>query len=374
MTPEVLTVGLATRAYDIVIGEGVLENAGKYLRNLLKRDRVVVIADEVAWAAQGARLRAGLSAYGVAAETIALPSGEATKSISRLEWLLGQLVGLEVDRSDLIVAFGGGVTGDIAGFAAAILKRGCRFVQVPTTLLAQVDSSVGGKTAVNLAQGKNLVGAFHQPVLVLSDVGALETLPPREIRAGYAEIVKYGALGDADFFAWLEANGAGLLDGDRTARAHAVKVSCATKAAIVERDERETGERALLNLGHTFGHALEARLGYSDALLHGEAVAAGMGLAFDYSANEGLCPAEDAERLKRHLRAAGLPASIKDIPALADASADDLVALMRHDKKVSAGRMTLILARRIGEAFIAEGVSEASLQKFLAAKLSDPRK
>ena len=373
MTPEILTVGLGTRAYDIVIGEGVLENAGAYLRGLLKRDRVVVIADEVAWAAQGARLRAGLSACGVAAETIALPSGEATKSISRLEWLLGQLVGLEVDRSDLIVAFGGGVTGDIAGFAAAVLKRGCRFVQVPTTLLAQVDSSVGGKTAVNLAQGKNLVGAFHQPVLVLSDVGALETLPLREIRAGYAEIVKYGALGDADFFAWLEAHGAGLLGGDRTARAQAVKVSCAMKAAIVERDERETGERALLNLGHTFGHALEARLGYSDALLHGEAVAAGMGLAFDYSASEGLCPAEDAERLKRHLRAAGLPASINDIPALADASADDLVALMRHDKKVSAGRMTLILARRIGEAFIAEGASEASLKKFLAAKLSKPK-
>lgn len=371
--PEILKVGLGARAYDIVVGEGLLENAGKYLRPLLKRDRVVVIADETAFAAQGARLRAGLSAYGVSAETIALPPGEATKSIARLEWLLARLVELEVDRADLIVAFGGGVAGDIAGFAASIFKRGCRFAQVPTTLLAQVDSSVGGKTAVNLAEGKNLVGAFHQPVLVLSDVGALETLPAREIRAGYAEVVKYGALGDAAFFAWLEANGAGLLGGDRKARAQAVKASCAMKAAIVERDERETGERALLNLGHTFGHALEARLGYSDALLHGEAVAAGMGLAFDYSVNEGLCEAGEAERLKRHLRAAGLPAGIEDIPALADASADDLLTLMRQDKKVSAGRMTLILARRIGDAFIAEDASLSSLATFLAARLSGAR-
>lgn len=370
MTPEVLTVGLGPRAYDIVIGAGLLEDAGRHLRPLLKRERVVVVADEQAFAAQGARLRAGLSAYGLPAETVALPPGEATKSMARLEWLLSRLVELEVDRADLIVAFGGGVVGDLAGFAAAVLKRGCRFVQVPTTLLAQVDSSVGGKTAVNLPAGKNLVGAFHQPVLVLADVAALETLPVREVRAGYAEIVKYGALGDEAFFAWLENNDAGVLGGDRAARIHAVKTSCAMKAAIVARDERETGERALLNLGHTFGHALEAFLGYGDALLHGEAVAAGMGLAFDYSVQEGHCLAADAERLKRRLRAAELPAGIEDIPALSGVSAEALLALMRQDKKVSAGRLTLILARGVGRAFIAEDAASEPLMRFLAGKLS----
>lgn len=372
MTPERLTVGLGERAYDIVIGPSLLEEAGAHLGPHLARRRAVIVADEAAWAAQGPRLLAGLSAYGISAETVAMAPGEATKSMAKLEWLLSRLVELEVDRSDLILAFGGGVVGDIAGFAASILKRGCRFAQIPTTLLAQVDSAVGGKTAVNLPQGKNLVGAFHQPVIVLADIAALETLPAREVRAGYAEIVKYGALGDVAFFRWLEDKGAALIGGDRAARAHAVKTSCAMKAAIVARDEREAGERALLNLGHTFGHALETAAGYGGGLLHGEAVAAGMGLAFDYSAAQGFCPLQEAERVKAHLRAAGLPAGLEDLPMLAGVAAERLAELMRQDKKVKAGKLTLILVRRIGQAFIAEDAPLDQITDFLRRKTARP--
>lgn len=368
-SPDKLTVGLGARAYDILIDASLLDSAGAHLGPLLKRPRTVIVTDENVLAAQGPRLMKGLSAYGISAETVALPPGEATKSMARLEWLLQRLIELEVDRGDLLLAFGGGVVGDIAGFAAAVLRRGCRFAQIPTSLLAQVDSAVGGKTGVNLPQGKNLVGAFHQPVLVLADLAALDTLPARELRAGYAEVIKYAALGDEAFFAWLEENGEALLAGDRAARAYAVRTSCAMKAAIVARDEREAGERALLNLGHTFGHALEAATGYGEALLHGEAVAAGMGLAFDYSVRLGVCPRADAGRLKAHLKRVGLPAGPADIPALHGVAPEALLAHMRQDKKVAAGRLALILARGIGKAYIAENADADSILAFLEEKI-----
>jgi 3-dehydroquinate synthase len=348
MSTEIVKVGLGVRSYDIIAGEGVLAGAGDHLAPLLRRPFAAIVTDDIVNAAHGERLRSALSASGVKHETISLPPGEATKSFARLEELTEKLLGLGVERGDLVIAFGGGVIGDLTGFAAAILRRGCRFAQIPTTLLAQVDSSVGGKTAVNARHGKNLVGAFHQPAIVLADIGVLDTLPARQMRAGYAEIVKYGALGDALLFAWLETNGLALLSGD---------------------NEREDGVRALLNLGHTFGHALEALCGYSDRLLHGEAVAAGMGLAFDFSAAEGLCAAEDAARLKSHLRACGLPAGIADIDGAKSFAAGALLAAMLQDKKVEQGRLTLILARRLGEAFVARDVPVEKVERFLAAQL-----
>jgi 3-dehydroquinate synthase len=362
-----VNVALGARSYDILVGDGVLDSAGERLAPLLRRPFAVIVTDETVDAAHGGRLRRALAAAGVRHETVVLPPGEATKSFAHLETLTEALLALGVERGDLVVAFGGGVIGDIAGFAAAILRRGCRFAQIPTTLLAQVDSAVGGKTAINARAGKNLVGAFHQPSIVLADTGVLDTLPARQLRAGYAEIVKYGALGDAAFFAWLERNGAALLAGDKALRREAVVKSCAAKAAIVAGDEREDGARALLNLGHTFGHALEAAFGYSDRLLHGEAVAAGMGLAFDYSVSEGLCPAGDAARLKAHLRAAGLPAGLADIDGARAFSPDALASLMMQDKKVDQGRLTLILARRLGEAFIAPGVAAEKVVRFLGS-------
>ncbi len=360
-----VTVGLDARAYDIRIGTGVLERAGAEIAPLVKRPWTVVVTDENVFAAQGSRLAGGLAAQGLAHEAIVLPAGEETKGFAQLERLVSRLLDLGVERGDVVVAFGGGVVGDLAGFAAAILRRGCRFVQIPTSLLAQVDSAVGGKTAINVAQGKNLVGAFHQPSLVLADVDALRTLPERELRAGYAEIVKYAALGDAAFFAWLEANGAALLAGDAAARVLAIERSCRMKAAIVAEDEREAGKRALLNLGHTFGHALEAAYGFSGRLIHGEAVAAGMGLAFDYSVERGYCAGRDAQALKAHLRAARLPAGLDDIAGAADIGAEKLLALMMQDKKVEAGALSLILARRIGEAFIERDADQKSLRAFL---------
>ena len=373
MTFAKLTVGLGARSYDIVIGpdaQGVsaLDEAGALLAPHLRRKRTVIVTDSNVEAAHGARLAAALEKAGIGAGWIILPPGEQTKSFSEFEKLIARLADDEIDRSDLVIAFGGGVIGDLTGFAAAVLRRGCRFAQIPTTLLAQVDSAVGGKTAINIPQGKNLVGAFHQPSIVIADMGVLGTLPARQLKAGYAEIVKYGALGDAAFFAWLEANGAALIDGDASARVNAVRRSCEMKAEIVAADERETGRRALLNLGHTFGHALEAAFGYSDALLHGEAIAAGMGLAFDYSVSEGVCPPEDAARLKAHLKSVGLPAGVEDLPPGADLNAARLVELMRQDKKVQAGVMTLILARGIGNAYIAEGACEDAILSFLTEK------
>jgi 3-dehydroquinate synthase len=367
MSVQSITVGLGARSYDIVIGEALLDQAGERLAPLLSRPRVFVVTDRNVRRAQGGRLKKALNSAGIAVETVALAPGEASKSLRRLEGLLNRFAELGVERADLIVAFGGGVVGDLAGFAAAVWQRGCRFAQIPTTLLAQVDSAVGGKTAVNIAAGKNLAGAFHQPAIVLADLDALATLPDREMRAGYAEIVKYGALGDTAFFDWLERHGPDVLARSPQALMRAVRRCCEMKAAIVAADEREGGARALLNFGHTFGHALEAAAGFSDRLLHGEAVAAGLGLAFDFSAAEGLCERSDAARLKSHLRAAGLPAGIEG-PAAVGATADTLFARMRVDKKSSGGAMTLILARRIGEAFVAQGVDESRLLRFLETK------
>jgi 3-dehydroquinate synthase len=325
-----------------------------YARN----GRLIVVSDETVWRAQGERLARGL--HPLAADPILVPPGEASKSWAGLAALVDQLLARGIERRDCLVAFGGGVVGDLAGFAAAIVKRGCRFVQIPTSLLAQVDSSVGGKTGINTAAGKNMVGAFHHPALVLIDPDVLDTLPPRELRAGYAEVVKYGLIGDPAFFAWCEANGAALLAGDGAARLHAIATSVAAKAAIVAADERETsGRRALLNLGHTFGHALEAQAGFSDRLLHGEAVAIGMTLAARFSAARGLCPAADAARIAAHLGAVALPTEQAEPPA----------ALVRHmllDKKGSGGRIPFILLRGIGQAYVDTDVELSQIEAFLA--------
>jgi 3-dehydroquinate synthase len=348
-------VALGARSYAIHIETGLLGRAGELLAPYARNGRTIVISDEIVWALQGERLA-------VEAEPILLPPGEGSKSWAALEALIDRLLALGVERSDHIIAFGGGVIGDLAGFAAAILKRGCGLVQIPTTLLAQVDSSVGGKTGINVAAGKNLVGAFHQPAAVLIDPACLDTLPPRQLRAGYAEVVKYGLLGDADFFAWCEAEGEKLIAGDPAAREHAIQVSVAAKAAIVAEDERETGgKRALLNLGHTFAHALEAETGFSDLLIHGEAVALGMALAFRFSAERGLCAAGDAERVSDHLEAIGLATNLGSIQA----SGAALVAHMRHDKKASGGRLPFILVRGIGEAFVDTEVDLADVAAFL---------
>lgn len=367
MTIDVLPVRIGARSYDIHIGEGLLERAGALIRPHLHRPSTVIVTDSHVEAAQGRRLSDGLAGAGVEAKKIVVEPGEAAKTMGGLERVLEELVVLGVERRDLILAFGGGVIGDLTGFAAAVLRRGCRFAQIPTTLLAQVDSAVGGKTAVNSVHGKNLFGAFHQPSIVIADISALSTLPQRELKAGYAEVIKYGALGDEPFFAWLENRGADLLRGDAAARRIAVKRSCETKAEIVAADERETGARAILNLGHTFGHALEAAFAYSERLLHGEAVAVGMALAFDYSVARGLCPAADAERLKAHLSASGLPSRLADVPGAADLSAERLFEAMLQDKKIEQGRLTLILVRRLGEAFIARSVETAPVIEFLRA-------
>ena len=287
-----------------------------------------------------------------------------------LEAVTEQLLTAGVERGDAVIAFGGGVIGDLTGFACAVLRRGCRFVQIPTTLLAQVDSAVGGKTAINAAAGKNLIGAFHQPALVLSDPDLLDTLPPRELRAGYAEVIKYGLLGDAGFFAWCEANAAALLAGDGDARTAAIAASCRAKAAIVAADERETGDiRALLNLGHTFGHALEAAAGFSDRLLHGEAVAIGMLLAFRFSTERGLCPAADTARVEAHFKAAGLPTDARRAGSGCDAAA--LVAHMRQDKKMTGGTLPFVLVRGIGAAFVARDVALVDVEAFLDRALAE---
>lgn len=370
MTLDVCPVALGDKAYDIHIGEGLLQSAGALLTPHLARPFTIVVTDRNVEAAQGGRLDEGLAKAAIVAKKIVIAPGEGAKSMRGLEALLEELISLGVERRDTILAFGGGVVGDLAGFAAAILRRGCRYAQIPTTLLAQVDSAVGGKTAVNSTQGKNLIGAFHQPSTVIVDVDALATLPERELKAGYAEVVKYAALGDEAFFAWLENRGAALLAGDAAARRVAVRRSCETKAEIVAADEKESGERALLNLGHTFGHALEASLDYSDDILHGEAVAAGMALAFDYSVARGLCPASDSLRLKAHLRACGLPAGPEDLRRAQSLSPESLVARMMQDKKVEGGALTLVLVRRLGEAFISKSVDAISVLEFLRSKLA----
>jgi 3-dehydroquinate synthase len=365
-------VALAGRSYEVVIGGGVIAEAGRRIRPLLARPRVVMVADETVSALHGPQLVEALGAAGIAAVTVTIPPGEAAKSFAGLERLCDQLLDLDVERGDLIVAFGGGVVGDLAGFAAAILKRGVDFVQIPTTLLAQVDSSVGGKTAIDTPRGKNLIGAFHQPRLVLADLALLDTLPARELRCGYAEVVKYGLLGDGAFFDWLEANGGRALAREPAALVEAVGRSVEMKADIVGRDECEGGVRALLNLGHTFGHALEAESGFGEALKHGEAVAAGCAMAFRFSAQLGLCPPADAARAERVIAAAGLPTRLTDLALAAAPSAAALLGRMSQDKKAKAGRLTFILVRGIGQAFVAEGVDGAAVTRFLVSEGAQP--
>lgn len=357
-------VDLGERSYDVVVGCGLLKKAGNRCAPLLKRPRCAIVADETVAALHLTTLRASLDEAGIDSTVIPVPPGERSKSWSALERVVEALIAAKVERDDLILAFGGGVIGDLAGFAAAILRRGVRFVQLPTSLLAQVDSSVGGKTGINSAQGKNLVGAFHQPSLVLADIDVLDTLSPREFLAGYAEVAKYGLLGDLAFFEWLESNGPILKSGDKARRADAVARSIQAKADIVARDEHEHGDRALLNLGHTFGHALEAATGYSDRLLHGEGVSVGMGLAFALSARMGLCSQETPSRVGAHLSGMGMMTRLADIPGdLPDAGG--LLDLMAQDKKVADGRLTFILARGIGEAFATRNVDLADVRTLL---------
>lgn len=368
MTGTTIPVALGERSYDVLVAPGSLHHAAEHIGAWFHRGRAVIVTDSHVAETQLPLLTASLKAAGIACHPIILPAGEATKSWPHLSMLCDELLRLEVERSDNIVALGGGVIGDLTGFAASIIKRGCHFIQIPTTLLAQVDSSVGGKTAINTAAGKNLVGAFHQPSFVLIDPDTLDTLPMREVAAGYAEVVKYGLIDNPAFFAWCEANGPALLRGDSAARNHAIATSVAAKAAIVADDERETsGRRALLNLGHTFGHALEAETGYSDRLLHGEAVAAGMALAFRFSAARGLCSHEDAARVAAHLRSVGLPDGL----AAAGVSADGatLAAHMAHDKKASGGKVPFLLARGIGQTFLAKDVHLDEVAHFLDGEM-----
>ncbi|MBS0360763.1 MAG: 3-dehydroquinate synthase [Proteobacteria bacterium] len=362
-----ILVGLGPRSYQVRVGAGLIDAAGEAVTPLIKRRRTAIVTDETVWGLHGARLMGSLTRAGIAATPIVVAPGEQTKSFEGLAEVTDRLLALELDRGDVIVAFGGGVVGDLAGFAAAIYKRGIDFVQIPTTLLAQVDSSVGGKTAIDTPRGKNLVGAFHQPRLVLADLDVLSSLPEREMRAGYAEVIKYGLLGDFAFFEWLEANGAAVLAREAVALSQAVARSVEMKAEIVEEDEIEQGRRALLNLGHTFGHALESETGYGEALLHGEAVGAGMALAFRFSAAQGLCDAQEAARATAAIAAAGLPTRLSDIRAEPFA-AERLVRHMAQDKKAQDGRLTFILARRLGEAFVAKDVDAAAVTQFLKSE------
>jgi len=361
---ERIEVALGERSYVIHVGCGLVENAGALLAPFA-RGAVAVVTDRNVAALHLERLLAALGNSGVVARPIVLDAGEATKSFHGLERLTDEFLAIGVERGGLVVALGGGMIGDLAGFAAGVFKRGIGYAQIPTTLLAQVDSSVGGKTAINTRLGKNLLGLFHQPTVVIADPDLLHTLSRRERAAGYAEVAKYGALGDAEFFSWLEANGAAALAGNPEALVHMIAHSCRTKAGIVSRDERETGERALLNLGHTFGHALEAASGYSDRLLHGEAVAIGMVLAFRLSAELGYCPSSDTDRVERHLRTMSLPVCIGALPEPRP-DAEVLLNHMRHDKKSANGRLTFVLVRGIGQAFTTNDVPIDAVRALLA--------
>lgn len=371
--PTTVPVALGNRAYDIVIGRGMLASLGAAIAKLRPGARAVIVTDENVAARHLAAAEAALAAAGVGSSRIVVAPGEGSKNIATFERVCEDIIGARIERGDLAIALGGGVIGDLAGFAASCVRRGIDFVQVPTTLLAQVDSSVGGKTGINSRHGKNLIGAFHQPVLVIADTALLDSLPPREFRAGYAEVAKYGLLGDAAFFAWLEKNWQEIFSGGQSsgssAREHAVAVCCRGKAGIVARDERENGERALLNLGHTFGHALEAGCGFSQRLLHGEAVALGMVMAFDFSARKGLCSVADAARARTHLAAVGLPTHVKEVPGGVP-GVDALMDLIAQDKKVRRGALTFILVRGIGQAFIENKVDAAEVRTFLTAAVA----
>jgi shikimate kinase/3-dehydroquinate synthase len=362
-------VALGERSYDVLIGGGLIAQAGQLIEARLGKRRAAIVTDANVAMHHLARLEGSLAAQGMHAGTIVAEPGEATKRFERLAWLSDQLLGAGIERRDLVVALGGGVVGDLAGFAASILRRGIRFVQIPTSLLAQVDSSVGGKTGINTAHGKNLVGAFHQPSLVLADTDAMATLPDREMRAGYAEVAKYGLIGDATFFAWLETSARDVLAREREPLVRAIARSVAMKAQIVARDETETGDRMLLNFGHTIGHALEAWAGYSDRLLHGEAIAIGQVLAVRLSERLGLCAAGLGKRVADHFAGVGLPTRIADVPGAVRPTVDELMRLIDQDKKVAAGRLTFILLRGIGEACVSRNVERDVAEAFLAGEI-----
>ena len=365
--PIVVPVALGARSYDIVIGRGVLASLGERIKALRPAAKVAIVTDTTVAKHHLPATERALKSAGIESSAIVVPEGEGSKNYATFETVCEAVVAAHIERGDLIVALGGGVIGDLAGYAAASVRRGLNFVQVPTTLLAQVDSSVGGKTGINSRHGKNLVGAFHQPILVLADTALLDTVPQRDFRAGYAEVAKFGLLGDAAYFSWLEANWQEVFSGG-AAREHAIAVCCRGKAGIVARDERETGERALLNLGHTFGHALEAAAGFSGRLLHGEAVALGIVLAFEFSSAKGLTGATDAARARSHLAAVGLPTRLQDVsgglPGI-----DRLMDLIAQDKKVKRGTLTFILVRGIGQAFVENDVNATEVRAFLTDKL-----
>ncbi len=367
-TENLLRLDLGARSYDILVGDHLLARAGEFIAPLMKGDRAIVVSDSNVAPLYLETLQNALGAVGIQCSAITLPAGEASKSFEQLQGLTDLLLKSGVDRKTMLIALGGGVIGDLAGFAAAITMRGIEFIQIPTTVLSQVDSSVGGKTGINSAYGKNLIGAFHQPRLVLADLQTLDTLPRRQLLAGYGEIVKYGLINDPQFFSWLEGNAAALLKGDKDLQRHAVLTSCASKAAIVAKDERESGVRALLNLGHTFGHALEAETGYGDTLLHGEAVSIGMVMAFDLSVRMGLCPEKDAARVRSHLEGIGLATDLKEL-ATPTWTPERLVAHMGLDKKAEGGTLVFVLARAIGDAFISRDVAPAELHAFLSDSL-----
>lgn len=366
---EKVRVELGPRSYDIVVGDRLIENAGELIAAHLARPFVFIVTDEHVAKHHLDPLKKSLNAAGISSSEIVLPPGESTKNFTVLETLLSALLDAKVERSDTIIALGGGVVGDITGFAASILRRGISFVQIPTSLLAQVDSSVGGKTGINMPHGKNLVGSFHQPRMVLADVSVLDTLPERELKAGYAEIVKYGLINDAAFFSWLEEHGPAVLAGDAQAQIEAVVRSCQNKAAIVGRDEHEAGERALLNLGHTFGHALEAETGYSERLIHGEGVALGMVLAFELSRALGYQTNNDVARVRDHLTACAMPTRLTDI-AGDPLEPDRLIDHIAQDKKVKDGRPTFVLATAIGEAFLCNTVDMNAVARVLEAEVT----
>ena len=367
---KTVDVNLGERAYQIHIGSGLIFNAAEFITPLLKRQRVAIVTDENVADLHLNTLIEGLEGAGISTVSLTLPAGESTKSWPHFERTVEWLLSEKIERRDVVIALGGGVIGDLVGFAAAVLRRGIRFVQMPTSLLAQVDSSVGGKTGINAPHGKNLIGAFHQPSMVLADIDVLDTLTPRDFLAGYGEVVKYGLLGNEAFFEWLEEHGPALANGDKEARAEAVRISCQMKADIVEHDETEQGDRALLNLGHTFCHALEAATEYSDRLLHGEGVAIGCALAFDLSARMGLCAQEAPSRVAQHLNAMGMKSQLSDIDG-ALPSAEALVDLMAQDKKVVDGQLRFILARGIGQAFVTSDVDRADVVTLLNDYLSD---
>lgn len=371
--PIIVPVALGARAYDIVIGRGVLGSLGPRIKALRPGAKVAIVTDENVAKVHLAAAEASLQSAGVESSAIVVPPGEGSKNYATYEKVCEAIIAARIERNDLIVALGGGVIGDLAGFAAASVRRGLDFVQVPTTLLSQVDSSVGGKTGINSRLGKNLIGAFHQPVLVIADTALLDTLSAREFRAGYAEVMKFGLLGDAAFFAWLEANWQDVFAGGQSqasfAREHAIAICCRGKAGVVSRDERENGERALLNLGHTFGHAFEAGAGFSQRLLHGEAVALGCTLAFEFSARKGLTAASDATRVAAHLAAVGLPTHVSQVPGGVP-GVDALMDLIGQDKKVKRGKLTFILVRGIGQAFVAGDVDPAEIRAFLTDRLA----